>query len=252
MSIGVFDSGLGGVTVINELRKIYKNEDIIFFADTARLPYGNKTKEEIILYSDEIVKFLINKKVDRILIACNTATASALDYLLEKYNINIKGVIEYGAKAIFEEKRVGVIATTNTINSNKYIEEINKLNKKIKIKSLATPLLVPLIENGNLNSNELEITIKKYLDSLVCDIDSLILGCTHYSLLKDKIFKFYPKLKLIDPSEELAKNLNILEKKEKGKTYFYVSGNKEEFRKKLENIFDYKNIIIEEYKCTNI
>ena len=184
MSIGVFDSGIGGLTVLKEIRKVLPNEKIYYFGDTARVPYGEKTKELIIRYSKEIVEFLLEKDVSAIVVACNTATALALKELKEIFKIPIIGV---GTKA--------------TINSEKYTEEIKLFNAEAEVFQKACPLFVPAVEEGILNGKLVNQIIKTYLDDFNEKIDTLILGCTHYPLLKEAISKIYPNIKIVDPAK---------------------------------------------------
>ncbi|MBQ9280331.1 MAG: glutamate racemase [Clostridia bacterium] len=193
--IGMFDSGCGGLTVLKEYIKKLPNEDFIYYGDTAHLPYGDKSKEKIIEYAEEITKFLIKKEVKMIIIACGTASASAYHYLKEKYpNIPIKNIIEPTAKLVTDE-HIGVIATKATIKSKAWEHSILKYNPTAKIKSIACPLLVPLIEEGFIDNPATDFILNDYLKIFLNDLDSsktpnissLILGCTHYPILKSHI-----------------------------------------------------------------
>ena len=168
MSIGVFDSGIGGLTVLKEIRKVLPNEKIFYFGDTARVPYGEKTKELITRYSKEIVEFLLDKEVSAIVVACNTATALALEELKKTFKIPIVGVIKAGAKTAINTTKsgnIGVIGTKATVNSKRYEEEIKKLSKKnIKVIEKACPLFVPAVEEGILDGKLVDQIIKTYLD----------------------------------------------------------------------------------------
>ena len=150
MSIGIFDSGLGGITALNVIKKDYKQKNIVFYGDTCHLPYGDKSSKQIISYSMEIVNYLINKGVEVIVIACNSATSNALDSLKEKYDIPIIGVIDPAIKKLLSigSKKVGVIATETTIKSNKYHDKIKELDENIDVYSVACPKFVPVIESG--------------------------------------------------------------------------------------------------------
>lgn len=218
MSIGVFDSGIGGLTVLKEIRKVLPDEKIYYLGDTARVPYGEKTKELIIRYSKEIVEFLLEKNVSAIVVACNTATALALKELKETFKIPIIGVIEAGARTAIEATKngkIGVIGTKATIQSGKYEEEIKLFNKKVKVLQKACPLFVPAVEEGILSGKLVNQIIKTYLDDFKGKVDTLILGCTHYPLLKDAISKIYPDIKIVDPAKETALDLKeILEQNE--------------------------------------
>lgn len=184
--IGMFDSGCGGLTVLKEFIKELPHEDFIYYGDTAHLPYGDKSKEKIIEYSEEIVKFLLQKDVKMIVIACGTASAMAYDYLKEKYSgVPIINIIEPTAKEV-REKEIGVIATKGTIKSKAWEKAIIKYHPETHITSVACPLLVPLIEEGFSNHSATNLILLEYLRSFK-DISSLILGCTHYPILKEQI-----------------------------------------------------------------
>lgn len=190
--IGVFDSGVGGLTVAKEILSNLPEEKIIYFGDTARVPYGNKSKETIIRYSRQIVKFLISQGVKAITIACNTASALALETIQQEFDIPIIGVVEPGALAAVKATRnhkIGVIGTSGTVSSGLYEKLIQQIDPKAKVYSRACPLFVHLVEEGMINDPVTIIMIHRYLDDLVQhhDIDSLILGCTHYPLLRDVI-----------------------------------------------------------------
>lgn len=197
--IGVFDSGLGGLTVLKMFFKYLPNYNFIYLGDNARVPYGNKSKELIYEYSKQAVDFLFSQGVSLIIIACNTASAEALrkiqqEYLPKKYpGKNVLGVIHPLAEFVAGNKnlkKVGVIGTKATINSGVYQKEIKNLNPKIKVYSQSTPLLVPLIEEGWIKQNETKSILKKYLSPLQKKgIETLIMGCTHYPFLMNEIRK---------------------------------------------------------------
>ena len=235
-SIGVFDSGLGGLTVLSAIQEKLPSENLVYFGDTARVPYGSKSKETIIRYSEEILSFLEGKNVKCIVVACNTASSHALEHLREKSALPILGVVEPGAKALVEQfpdvKHAAVIATRSTIKSGAYEKEIKKLNAGIKLYSRDCPLFVPLIEEGFSNKKVAELIIRDYMDEVAREnISHVILGCTHYPLLKDSIVNVYPDIQLIDSSTETARVLesSLLENsltntsKERGKIQLYVS-----------------------------
>lgn len=261
--IGVFDSGLGGLTVLKEIMKIIPNENIVYFGDTARVPYGPRSKETIIKYTFQAIDFLISKNVKAIVIACNTATARALKEANEKYNIPIIGVIKAGAKtAVYttKNKTVGIIGTDGTIRSKAYNAEISKLDPEIKIVDKSCPLFVPIVEEGWANTDIASLTAKRYLDDLMKEgIDSLVLGCTHYPLLKRTIGEIVgEKVTLVNPAKETAKDLkSILDKNnmlredigEEPKYEYYVSDIPEKFAAIAEEflkkeIDDIKNVRI--------
>ncbi len=200
-AIGVFDSGVGGLTVLSSLVKLLKNEKFIYFGDVARLPYGTKSPQTIKRYGYQDAKFLVEKGVKLIVVACNTVSSVAIDYLKDSFNIPIIGVIEPAAQIAVEKakKSVGVIGTVATIKSEKYIDYIKKYatskNKKIDIYQQATSLLVPFIEDGWKDSPILIEVIKEYFnnDRFINKIDTLVLGCTHYPVIQDVIEKICGK-----------------------------------------------------------
>lgn len=246
--IGVFDSGVGGLTVVKELMHLLPNEKIIYFGDTARVPYGIKSKETIIKFSLENILFLLKQDVKTIVIACNTSSSMALPLLKRHFKIPIIGVISPGAKeAIYATRnnRIGVIATKATINSRAYEREIKKLDPNIKIFNQACPLLVPLAEEGWSNTKETYDIASFYLKPLKkAKIDTLILGCTHYPLLKD-VFKriLGNRVKLIDSAlqvayetKEILANEGLLNnKKGKNRNIFYVTDQLQQFKKVAKN-----------------
>jgi len=176
MSIGIFDSGVGGLTVLKEVRKVLPNEKIIYLGDTARVPYGEKTQDLIVRYSKQIVDFLIEKKVDAIVVACNTATSLALDELNKTFKTPIIGVIEAGVRtALYTTKnnKIGVIGTKATINSKKYETEIKKRNPEIEVYSKSCPLFAPAIEEGIIKGKLINQMVQMYLDDFsITDLDS--------------------------------------------------------------------------------
>lgn len=207
--IGVFDSGLGGLTVVKQIIQFLPNERIVYFGDTARVPYGTKSPDTIIRYSRQIVKVLLQHKVKVIIVACNTASALALHVISKENKTPMIGVIEPGARKAAlstKSKKIGIIATSSTIKSDAYAKEIKHINSKIKVISQACPLFVPLVEEGWFDH---EVTYKVALEYLAtirkAKVDSLILGCTHYPLLKNVIHSAMgPKVNLIDSAEEVA------------------------------------------------
>ena len=241
--IGVFDSGIGGLTVVKELLNIMPYEDIIYFGDTARLPYGSKSNRLVTRYSVENSIFLSSKNVKMIVIACNTASAASSDYLRSFIKFPVIGVIECGALGavrLTRNKRVGVIGTKSTINSGAYSKAINNLDSEIKVFELPTPLLVHLVEENWIKKNITKTILAEYLEPLLeNDIDTLILGCTHYPLLKEQIHKITNKISLVDSSKEIAilvlntlKIQNILStRKEPGTTSVFLSDMHPEFSK---------------------
>ena len=203
MRVGIFDSGIGGLTVLHTLLNKYPNNEYIYYGDTLNLPYGNKTKEQLIKLSDKDVQFLISKNVDIIIIACGTVSSNCLDYLKNKYNIPIYDIIsptiDYLNKSNYQN--IGIIATNRTIDSHIFKNNINK-----NIYEINTPELVPIIENNNLDNldNILDIYLKEYKDKL----DILVLGCTHYPIISNYIDKYLNnRVKLLDMSTLLLDKL---------------------------------------------
>lgn len=207
--IGVFDSGVGGLTVVKELTRLLPQESIVYFGDTARVPYGIKSPQTVTKFSLENILFLLNKNVKFIVVACNTASSLALPAIRRFIKIPIIGVISPGVRealAVTKNKKIGVIATRSTIKSKSYMNEIKSLDSKIKVLSIACPLFVPLAEEGWIDSQVTEQVAKTYLWPLKqYGIDTLILGCTHYPLLKNIISKVLGKeIKLIDSAKQVA------------------------------------------------
>ncbi|MCX8069233.1 MAG: glutamate racemase [Thermodesulfovibrionales bacterium] len=213
--IGIFDSGVGGLTVLKEVIRILPNENIVYLGDTARVPYGTRSEDTIIKYSYECADFLLRFEIKILIIACNTASAISLDKIKDNYSIPIVGVIEPGARAsvsITKSNKVGVIGTEATIRSNAYKKAINLLNPNIEVYSQACPLFVPLVEEGWNETDVAEMTAKKYLHPLQAKgIDTLVLGCTHYPLLKKVIQKIMGShVTLVDSAIETAKAVKTI------------------------------------------
>ncbi|MBU1871476.1 MAG: glutamate racemase [Candidatus Omnitrophica bacterium] len=213
-AIGVFDSGLGGLTVVRELKRQLPAEDIIYLGDTAHLPYGTKSAEAITRLTLNNVLFLLKQKVKLIIVACNSASSLALSSISRYFSVPIIGVIEPGVKQavrITETKCIGIIGTPATIRSGEYEKQIKKIDPSIKVISQACPLFVPLVEAGWINQSETFTIAKKYLDSLLVKnkkTDTLILGCTHYPLLKPVFKKILgEKIRLIDSAEQVVRQV---------------------------------------------
>ena len=189
--IGVFDSGIGGLTVVHALLRRLPHENIVYFGDTARVPYGPKSPQVVREYAKDDTEFLLSKNVKMIVVACNTVSAVALDVVQKYANIPVVGVIIPGARAAMaatKKKRIGVIGTVGTISSNAYANAIKLLDEQANVFSRACPLFVPLVEEGWIDHKATEIIAKEYLFPFTTDkIDTLVLGCTHYPLLKDVI-----------------------------------------------------------------
>lgn len=265
--IGVFDSGVGGLTVAREIMRNLPKEDIVYFGDTARVPYGSKSKDNIIRYSRQIIHFLQSKGVKAIVIACNTASALALDTVKDEFDIPIIGVVEPGARAalaVTKTKKVGVIGTEATVRSSMYEQIIQGERPDVSVIAKACPLFVPLVEEGFKKHPVTEEIIDYYLASFKeTDIDALILGCTHYPLLRSKIREYVgEKITLVNPAYETAMDLSKILKEydmenpdvegDHGSYSFYVSDAADKFKQFANSILPYdiettKQINIEEY-----
>ena len=207
--IGMFDSGIGGLTVLKAIMNRMPDENIVYFGDTARLPYGTKSRETVTRFSEEIARFLMRRNIKMLVIACNTASAYALTRIRSMLDIPVVGVIEPGARAAAaaaRNKRVGVIGTRATIESGAYLDAVQRMDPSIKVFSTACPLFVPLVEEGWLDEDVTYEVARRYLGHLVdCRVGALILGCTHYPLLKQVIVEVMgPNVTLIDSAEETA------------------------------------------------
>lgn len=266
--IGVFDSGVGGLTVAREIMRNLPNERIVYFGDTARVPYGSKSQDTLIRYSRQIIRFLRTQNVKAIVIACNTASALALDTVEQEIDIPIIGVIKPGAKVAAgatQNRRIGVIGTESTINSHMYRQIIQEKSPDITVFEKACPLLCPLVEEGWLKDPVTEEVTRRYLDDLLKeDIDTLILGCTHYPLLRSLVRKLVgDTIQLVNPAYETAKDLERLLQREnlvntrargneKEPYRFYVSDLADKFKNFANSILPYDiettlKINIEEY-----
>jgi len=214
-AIGVFDSGIGGLTVLHKIIEALPKENTVYLGDTARAPYGTKSVDTVLRYSFENSEFLVDKGIKLLVVACNTSTAIALAPMRERFPIPVVGVIEPGVRRAIEStktKKVGVIGTDATIQSGAYTRALKAADTGIEVYSRACPLLVPLVEEGWTDNAVVELTVKSYLGSLKqSGIDTLILGCTHYPLLKRAIRKFLGEgVRLVDSAEEVAGEVNAL------------------------------------------
>jgi glutamate racemase len=210
--IGVFDSGMGGLTVVREMISQLPHESIIYFGDTARVPYGPKSPDTVLRYSREIASYLRGEGIKALVVACNTATAHALPALRQEFDMPIVGVIEPGARAAVAAtltNRVGVIGTAGTIKSGAYDKEIRKLLPDVQLTAQACALFVPLVEEGWTDSEPTRAIARNYLAPLVsADVDTLVLGCTHYPLMKTVIGNVVGRqVRLIDSAHETAREI---------------------------------------------
>ncbi len=266
--IGVFDSGVGGLTVAREIMRNIPDERIVYFGDTARVPYGSKSKETILRYSRQIIRFLRTQEVKAIVVACNTASAYALEDIRKELDIPIIGVVKPGARVAgntTRNGRIGVIGTEATVSSGIYTQFLQEQNPDIQVIGKACPLFVPLVEEGWLKDPVTVEVATRYLKELMDqDIDTLILGCTHYPLLRSTLREIVGEgVTLVNPAYETARELKELLKHEhlenpggrgsEAERYrFYVSDLADKFRRFANSILPFdiemtKQINIEEY-----
>ena len=263
--IGVFDSGVGGLTVAREIMRQLPEERVVYFGDTARVPYGNKSRETVIRYSRQIIHFLQTRKVKAIVVACNTASALALEEIRDEVPLPIIGVVIPGAKAalkVTKNGRIGIIGTEATIKSGLYTKLLKEMNPRAEIFGQPCPLFVPLVEEGMTHDFVTDEIAGRYLKNLMDKkIDTLILGCTHYPLLRSTIRRLVgEEVTLVNPAYETAVELKsmlsqlALNCKKNGegepdKYQFFVSDGEEKFKVFANSVLPYD---IEKTKCINI
>jgi glutamate racemase len=257
--IGIFDSGIGGLTVAKAIRSLMPFESLLYFGDTKHLPYGEKSPQSIKEFSKNIALFLKEKQCKMIVIACNTASSIAYDIVKRECpNIEIVNVIDPVVNRITESKNdstIGIIGTKGTINSQVYSQKIRSINKNIKVKSLATPLLAAMIEEGFFNDKISQAIVHNYLkDPVLADIKQLILACTHYPLIQDLISDFYiQEVDIIDSASQVALHIKevLNEKKllsqKSPKQRFFISDYTLSFEKSAKLFFG-EDILLEEVK----
>ena len=230
--IGVFDSGVGGLTVAREIMRQLPGESLIYFGDTARVPYGSKSRKTVCKYSRQIANFLLTKQVKAIVIACNTASALAREELEELVDVPVIDVVRPGARMAAEttkNKRIGILGTESTIKSGIYEEYLHQIDPEITVVSKACPLFVPLVEEGLIEDRVTEDIVGRYLhDMKEYEIDSLVLGCTHYPLLRGVIGReMGESVRLVNPAYETAKSLKEMLRE---KDLFAAPGNRASHR----------------------
>ena len=244
-SIGFFDSGVGGLSVLSRFKKILPNENTIYFGDTIHLPYGNKSKEELIGYAKNILDFFNNKGVKAVVIACNTSSAQAYDSIKKLYPFPIYPIIQCCAKGVSDMgvNRVGVFATVATVNSGKYTQELTKYSSDIQVKEMAAKNWVGIVEETGENLEQDRKNIKNEIEEMLkFRPDKIILGCTHYPYLMGEFAKYAPRELFIDPAQifvdyikdDLAKKGLLNTSFETGEEEFFVSSNPEGFVKNAE------------------
>jgi glutamate racemase len=208
-AIGVFDSGVGGLTVFKEIAELLPGEELVYLGDTARVPYGTKSPTTVLRYALEAAAFLSDQRVKMLVVACNTASSVALTELEERFSLPVVGVIEPGARkaaALTRNRRVGIIGTEGTVKSGAYTRAIQAIDPAIEVFSLACPLFVPLVEEGWMDHPVTHLTAREYLAPLLDErIDTLVLGCTHYPLLKRTLNTVLGAgVQLVDSAQETA------------------------------------------------
>jgi len=260
LPIGIFDSGIGGLTVAHAITRILPHEQLIYFGDTAHLPYGDKSTAAIQAYSVKICDLLIRQRCKVILIACNSASAAAFELVKEYVGSKAKvlNVIDPAVQYIgqnYSGKTIGLIGTKQTVNSNVYKKKVDQLDKNITLRSLATPLLAAMIEEGFFNNTISESAISTYLsDPHLQNIEALILACTHYPLIKDQIGKFYNgQVDILDTSQLVAQHVktflhqhHLASEKLTADHKFYVSDFTQSFEEST-RIFFRKEVHLEHY-----
>lgn len=211
-AIGVFDSGVGGLTVLRELRRQVPGESLIYLGDTARVPYGTKSSTTVLRYAHESARFLLDQQVKLLVVACNTASAVALEGLAERYQVPVVGVIEPGARRaieVTENGRIGVVGTEGTVRSGAYERALCQARADVIVRTAACPLFVPLAEEGWAGHEAARLAAREYLGPLLDEgIDTLVLGCTHYPLLKPMLQEVVgPHVQLVDSAHETARSV---------------------------------------------
>ncbi len=249
--IGFFDSGLGGLTCVPNLMRLLPEEKIVYFGDTARTPYGSKATSTIRGFSRQIADFLVKQGAKMLVIACNTVSATCLADLRQRYpDVPIVGVIQPAAERIAKTcstlNKIGIIGTKATIESNAYGKQVHNLNDELDLYETPCPAFVPLIEEGIIQNDIMDLTIKYYMDDFILEnrLDTIVLGCTHYPLIRSNIKRLYPSIRLINPSEEVAHSVKrTLKKKDmlaEGSDFenvFYASDLSENFVNMIDRIF---------------
>lgn len=235
--IGIFDSGLGGLSALKEVRRLLPSEDIMYFGDTGRVPYGSRSKETIIKYALQDMGFLASHSVDAVMVACGTVSANALDILRERHpDIPIIGVIDAGVSAAAKATKngvIGVIGTLSTVASRTFETRLHAIDPNLRVISAACPLFVPLVENGFVDPDDeiTRLTAERYLEDIrKAGADTVILGCTHYPIISPAIAKVLPGVKLINVGAAAANELRdivtsrkVIDPSHNGKVEYYVS-----------------------------
>jgi glutamate racemase len=254
-SIGIFDSGVGGLSIWEELIKKFPNENVIYYADSANCPYGPKSKDEIVNLTSNITDFLISKECKIIIVACNTATAAAIDYLRESYNIPFIGMEPAIKPASLnsQTKSIGVLATEGTFNGRLYLETSQRFASDVKLNVKVGDKLVDIVENGLVHKASTKLYLSELISPLIKqDIDHLVLGCTHYPFLTPVLKSILPKhVKIVNPASAVVKQAgrilqenNLLNPRQEKPIYeFYTTGKKGILHKFLNQILEKPSIV---------
>lgn len=245
--IAFFDSGVGGLTVYEKLKKLLPDENYIYFGDTKHMPYGEKSEAELLSYADRIFNFFIDKNAKAVVMACNTTSSVIYDKVKDKYNLKVYPIIQSASNIIAKlpVKKIGVFATHATVNSNVYKKEIQKHNPDIEVIQIACPEWVRIVEDHKLNQPESLLFIKEKMEKMLAyKPDKIVLGCTHYPYLKNILVKFAPSEIFIDPSvyfaEYIMKDLeaNNLTEQSQGFEEIFVSASPEKFKESAKMFYN--------------
>ena len=258
--IGFFDSGVGGLTVLDKVKAILPNEKFIYYGDTKHMPYGEKTEQELLIYADEIFKFFEKQNAKAVVMACNTTSAVTYEKLKNNYSFKIYPIIQTVAKVLanMDLNCIGIFATPATINSHCYSKQILSQNSDIQVVEIACKNWVKFVENSKLDTDECKIAVKEKLDEMMnFNPDKIVLGCTHYPYLMDLLTEFLDYNKFIDPSiyfakaikEDLIKNSTLTNDHTTKNCEFFVSSNPEGFRKAGSMFYNFTDEII---KCQTL
>lgn len=211
--LGIFDSGIGGLTVVKEIQNILPEENLIYLGDTARVPYGTRSRETIVRFALQDSEYLLNNHVKVLIIACNTVSSVALEEIKRQANVPVFDVVTYGIDegiAQTKSKSIAVIGTNATINSHAYLKAFKRRDTSLKIIEKACPLLVPFIEEGELEGEGIEWITKKYLSEIInSDVDTLVLGCTHYPLIIPIFKALLPNITIVNPAKRMSESIKV-------------------------------------------
>ena len=236
-AIGIYDSGVGGLSVLRELTKQLPHHKFLYYADTAHMPYGERSQQEIITFSKQIIDFLSRQGAAMIVVACNTSSAIALPTLISRVSVPLLGMIEPAVSAAGDYKSLGLLATAATVSSGAYAKAVARAGSVQKIYSVACPKLVPLVEKGIFHGPQVRSALTEYTAPLLAlGVECIILGCTHYPFLKEELTEIAAgKAEILDPAREVAKRAALMAQSlflpaEEGSVYYYTSGSAQGFK----------------------